>query len=370
MTTSRIYRSLQNKYKDVDERVYVSDGITALAVKTLSDDAVVIVDELLILKDVFGEIRDNGVNNRLEIIVELDSKLYGELGDYVNDNCKRSEKQIYNRRMPTPGIDIYEVDDEAADILVSWRHKAFVITKTGSNSLVIVIDSISGEFHGLIKHLGTAPFVLSGKLHLMHGSSIHYNDKNIIIAAESGHGKTTFGLLFGMNGGALISEDISYILGASDIINTGSKNYITVRKGTLYAFREYFKEYCTEDDVDPKKLYLAGEDESIRFGLDIIDTYNDSGTTLEKMDIVIVPEIDGDFKGYEISELNSDEINEINRISNRDYNTDWLTPFTALNADTVELRNNCRIRGVRYVRLHTGFDYRDYFDNIITDLMG
>ncbi len=364
----KVYLDLIEKYENVSARVCVSNGCTGLLAKTMSKEAESIIDELLVLGEVFGKESYEDCRDRFEIIVDINEKVSGELGDYMVQNCTKSEKEVFHRRMPCPGIDVYEVDEGYA--LVDWRKKAYMITRIGSNKLVVLADAVSGELHGLVKHLGTAPFVLSGDIHLMHGTSVNYEDKNIIVAAESGHGKTTFGLLFGLNGGALISEDISYITESSHIINTGSKNYITIRKGTLYAFREYFSEFCTEENVSPKELYLAGEDESVRVSLDTLRLHSESGKKLEPIDCVIVPEIDGDYSGYEINELTSDEIQSINAISNRDYNTDWLLPLLSCGADREDCRNNCRIDHVRYVRLHTDFNYRDNFQKIMKDLRG
>lgn len=364
---NKLYNKLAEKYENVNERVCISTGHTGVKVKTLSKEAESIVDELLVLSDVFGKETYEDCKDKFEIIVDIDEKLSGELRNYLAGNLTKSEKEVFNRRMPCPGIDVYEVDGEYA--LIDWRKKALMLTNIGSNKLIVSTDVISGELHGLIKHLGTTPFVLSGDIHLMHGTSVNYKGKNIIIAAESGHGKTTFGLLFGLNGGALISEDISYIIESSRIINTGSKNYITIRKGTLYAFREYFSEFCTEENPSPKELYLAGEDESVRVSLDTLRLHSESGNKLEPIDCVIVPEIDGDYKGYEIVDLDNDEIKSINTISNRDYNTDWLLPLLSCDAEREECRNNCKIDDVRYVKLHTDFNYRDYFEKIIDDLL-
>ena len=363
---NKMYLDLIFKYEKVSERVRISNENAGLLVKTLSKEAEPVVDELLVLGDVFGRDAYEDCRYKFEIIVDINEKLSGELGKYMTENLTRSEKAVFNRKMPCPGIDVYETDGEY--VLVNWRKKAYMLTRTGSNKLVVLAAAMSGELHGLIKHLGTAPFVLSGDIHLMHGTSVNYNGKNIIVAAESGHGKTTFGLLFGFNGGALISEDISYITKTSHIINTSSKNYITIRKGTLYAFREYFREFCTEENVSPKELYLAGEDESVRVNLDTLRLHCESGKKLEPIDCIIVPEIDGDYSGYEMIDLNQDEIKRINVISNRDYNTNWLLPLLSCGADNEDCRNNCQIDGVRYVRLHTDFNYRDNFEKIIKDL--
>lgn len=365
---NKIYLDLEEKYENVRERVCVSNGSTGLLAKTLSKEIEPIVDELLVLEDVFGKESYEDCKNKYEIIVDINEKLSGQLGNYMIEKLTKSEKQVFNRRMPCPGVDVYEIDEEYA--LVNWRKKAYMITRIGSNKLIVLADAVSGELHGLIKHLGTTPFVLSGDIHLMHGTSVNYKGKNIIVAAESGHGKTTFGLLFVFDGGALISEDISYITNSTYIINTGSKNYITIRKGTLYAFREYFSEFCTEENVSPKELYLAGEDESVRVALDTLRLHSESGKKLEPIDCVIVPEIDGDYSGYEIIDLSKDEINSINTISNRDYNTDWLLPLLSCDAESEECRNNCSIDNVRYVRLHTDFNYRDNFEYIVKDLIG
>ncbi|MBR6223358.1 MAG: hypothetical protein IKQ71_07955 [Lachnospiraceae bacterium] len=365
---NKLYNKLAEKYENVNERVCISNRHTGVKVKTLSKEAESIVDELLVLSDVFGKENYEDCKDKFEIIVDIDEKLSGELRNYMTHNLTKSEKEVFNRRMPSPGIDVYEVDGEYA--LVDWRKKALMITRIGSNKLIVLADTVTGELHGLIKHLGTTPFVLSGDIHLIHGTSVNYRGKNIIVAAESGHGKTTFGLLFGFDGGALISEDITYIVNSSQIINTGSKNYITIRKGTLYAFREYFSEFCTEENVSPKELYLAREDESVRVALDTIKLHSESGKKLESIDCVIVPEIDGDYSGYEIVDLSKDEIDSINTISNRDYNTDWLIPLLSCDAESEECRNNCQIEDVRYVRLHTDFNYRDYFEEIINDLIG
>ena len=366
---NEIYDELIKRYESADERVKVSDGRVGLLMKTDSPDAASIVDELLTFGKVYSD-NLTGSESVLGVYVDIDEEVYGRLSDYAENNCRESQEEVFHHRMPCPGIRVYEVETKSY-YLSDWRGKAYMLTRTGSNRVVIVAASVTGELHGLIKHLGSAPFVFSKSIHLMHGTSIHYRGKNIIVAAESGHGKTTFGLLFGLDEGALISEDISYITTDSMIVNTGSKNYITIRKGTLYAFRDHFGQYCTEDEVSPMELYQAGENESVRVGLDILPAYSEQGKALEPVDLCIVPVIDGAFLGYEISELTKSEIAEINAISNRDYNVDWLLPMLSFPAAVVSgTRNNCNISGVRYVRLHTGFDYRDNFNNIAGELFG
>ena len=384
----KLYDELMKKYEGVDARVYVSDGTVGIRMKTLSEEAAPYIEELGAFGEVFREIvtaaepveAESGAEgltgenqaaeeNLLSVVVEIDEALYQRLSDYAEHECRESEKEVFHHGMPCPGIRVYEIGDGGAYYLSNWRGKAFMLTEAGSNRVAVIAAAVTVELHGLIKHLGSAPFVFSGSIHLMHGTSIHYKDKNIIIAAESGHGKTTFGLLFGLDDGALISEDISYITGDSGIVNTGSKNYITIRKGTLYAFRDHFSEYCPEENVSPMELYQAGEDESVRMGLDILRPHSEQGANPEPMELVIVPVIDGDFSGFEISPLTGDEIREINGISNRDYNVDWLAPMLAFpGADTKEVRNNGRIRNVPYVWLHTDFSYREHFESIVREL--
>jgi len=97
-------------------------------------------------------------------------------------------------------------------------------------------------------------FCLSPKFHIIHGSSLSFNNKGILIIGPAGSGKTTVSIDLIKKGGALISDNISYITSSSLM----SYFILTPPKLNLgYKTASYFD--IQTDFFEEKKLFTLQE---------------------------------------------------------------------------------------------------------------
>lgn len=362
-----IFSELKKKYEKITEITMLCDGYVEVKIKSLLEELLVHIKEIEVLKTAFDYKQRERIKNRINIIIEFNEKIYSDVNVCVKGKCRKTQREVLRDMPCSGGVVIYEVCDNPEYIIVNWMGKGYFITCIGSDIFLIIARSMSDELLSMIKYFVTAPFVLSGEVHLVHGTSINFRGKNYLIAADSGMGKTSLGILFCLNGGFLISEDISYITKNGKIINLCSRNYFTLRKGTLHAFKDFFNDIYQEENLSQEELYLAGKESQQRISIDLLKLQGDKMNELGLIDCIIVPEISSQMIGYSIHKLDEKEIEKMNYVNNRNFMVYWLKMLLSFEIN----ENFGKVYGskkIKCIKLCTDFNYRSYFNEIINKL--
>ena len=128
-------------------------------------------------------------------------------------------------------------------------------------------------------------FCLSPKFHIIHGSSLSFNNKGILVIGPAGSGKTTVSIDLIKKGSAIISDNISYITSGSLM----SYFILTPPKLNLgYKTATYFD--IQTDFFEEKKLFTLKEvEKNIQLASNI------------KIDFLIIPNLGNKYSINKIS---------------------------------------------------------------------
>lgn len=228
--------------------------------------------------DIFEPIDNYFTNNRVEIDNNTTQKIK------IND--------IYFFKQIIPKSIHSSNDSEFLYIVFSKKKKEAHFIFKENTSIEIKLSSFKSTLLFL--------FCLNPKFHIIHGSSLSFENKGVLIIGPAGSGKTTVSIDLIKKGGSIISDNISYISSGSLI----SYFILTPPKLNLgYKTATYFD--IQTDFFEEKKLFTLQE---IEKGVQKVSN--------KKINFIIIPVLG---KKYSIEKMSFKEL-----LAN--YEEDFLKP--------------------------------------------
>ncbi len=322
-----------------------------------------LMEEMNSLKTVFCQ---NVLNeNLIEIVLDLDIQKFDKFKTVFQEECIKTTKPILCDMPTAGGVVIYDLLEDKRIIVVDWMGIGFFIGSIKSNQFYIVGADISNEFISMVKYFITAPFVQNGDIALLHASTVNYKNKNYIIIGESGKGKTSLTILFCSEGGSIVSEDISYILRNGNCLNLRSREYFTLRQGTLAEFKDLFQDLKIDNDFSKEKLFKLGKEKQLRVSIDRLSKNGNIDNA--KINYLIIPELTDQIVGYEVKEVSEQNIISIINEANRCEMTAWINALLSFNLkgpfDCSKVLNK-----TKGYYLKTDLNYRKRFSEIMKSI--
>lgn len=153
---------------------------------------------------------------KLKLIINEENNLFEPIDKYFINNRIENDSNttqkikindIYLFKQIIPKSIHSSEDSEYLYIVFSKKNKeAYFVFKENA-----CIETKLSSFKSTLLFL----FCLSPKFHIIHGSSLSFNNKGILIIGPAGSGKTTVSIDLIKKGSAIISDNISYIKSGS-----------------------------------------------------------------------------------------------------------------------------------------------------------
>lgn len=218
---------------------------------------------------------ENKNNILIASIIEND-ELFEESRDYLNN--QKLFETIATKNFNKATITTSEIKctkDENYYIMRCYDYFIYIFNKKKKECYMIIKNNKKSIT--MINILLLTPYLLYGELYAVHGGLVSNNNQNILISNSSLGGKTTFALLFALNGWNIITEETTYITKSGYILPYNIRNYFNIRVGTYLTFEDYFlkkgiinETFLSMKGMSNKKLFEYGKENQFSIDFDTI----------------------------------------------------------------------------------------------------
>jgi hypothetical protein len=324
----------------------------------------------------------------VERIVATEANVFGSLrvevsrerGAYarLQSELKRDHRPPFEgllRAHPVLSIVSTYQSDDARHMAVDWLETAIMHYELESGALSVVVAETCDNLDQLVAFIVGNLLVSAGMLQALHGSVIRWNDRNILIAGDSGSGKTTFCLTALAAGGSIVTEDVTYADFSSQFISVLTRDFVTVRPGTYAAFRDILPSSATMDSVvarldTPEMLFQFGREYQERMPLP--PRVQASLGPVSEIDVCVIPQFRPDVDRPVLRRVRSSRASAVLDCQLERSIGYWITEAVLPrmhSPDEVLSYPRSRIPPeVPVIALTLGLDYRSRFDEIMCDV--
>lgn len=233
----------------------------------------------------------NALKNKNNILIASiieNDELFEESRDYLNN--QKLFETIATKNFNKATITTSEIKctkDENYYIMRCYDYFIYIFNKKKKECYMIIKNNKKSIT--MINILLLTPYLLYGELYAVHGGLVSNNNQNILISNSSLGGKTTFALLFALNGWNIITEETTYITKSGYILPYNIRNYFNIRVGTYLTFEDYFlkkgiinETFLSMKGMSNKKLFEYGKENQFSIDFDTIGksiSFNDMRIT-------------------------------------------------------------------------------------------
>jgi hypothetical protein len=310
---------------------------------------------------------------RFKYSIDDDLEISGSLDNMFHHNFVTPDDKLLGS-LPTYGGVILKISKCRKYLMVNWNQSALFFYRIGDDEAYIYCLNKNKKFDSMVKYFVMTPYIYLGKLLIIHGGTVNYQGINYMITNESNKGKTTFTLLFWSKGATVFTEDMTYADNHGNFLKIPVRDHFNLRFGTLKIFAGHFPELA---DLLPTnnqdELYEMGMDKEIQVDIGRLkrDPGDDRYISSNKIDVVVIPNINPEIKGYKVSKIDLQMFLEINK-DNIIYDSPTVQWFSYVfpKAESTNSKDNFinAFKNKRFYTIETDFEYMDHFDKFINEI--